>query len=150
MKKLISILMLCVASFTANAQAGSLNVVNNIGCDVYYRIYGDLNPSCNPVVNSNFIALAAGGIVFYADPTMVPGLPLGPADYINGAVVYTSRPFCTVFTGTQVGEPCSGWAAVSPSYFVYNNACNICWAAFVVATWTPATLPGGTATLTFN
>jgi hypothetical protein len=151
MKNLVTLILLCTASFTATAQAGSLTVVNNIGCAVYYRIYGDANPSCNAVAASNFITLAAGGSVTYPDPTAVPGLLLGVTDYINGAIVYTARPFCTaVFSGNQVGEPCSGWAAVSPSYFVYNNSCSMCWAAFVQATWTPAASAGASATLTFN
>lgn len=150
MKNLITLICLCIAAFGANGQAGSLTVINNTGCDVYYIIRGNPAPSCSPLLSSSFIALAAGGIVNYPNAGALPGGAFAPGNYINGADLYTAVPACAVLTPiSNAGETCSGYP-LTASYLIYNSSCTFCRASNINAVWTPSVIAGGPATLTFN
>ncbi len=149
MKRLITIIALCVASYGTNAQALSLQVNNNTGCDVFYTINGAAL-GCSVTTSSSLISLIAGGSASYSSSTSIPGFPATPMPLLAGKV-FTSSSSCAVFPTSQiVGQPCTGYA-VTVSYFIYTNpACVLCQTAPITATWIPPVPPSTTATLDFN
>jgi hypothetical protein len=157
MKKILLSLSICLAGIVSQSKAQAIQVlvVNNTPCDVFYTLLCDYDPSCSPSLSSDFITLPAGGIATYDAGTVPftppPAPPLVLGDRINGAIVYSSMPYCPAFASYTVGEPCSGLPG-SASYYLYEvaAACNVCVDILRNATWTPAMPPNFIATLTFN
>lgn len=139
----------------AQAQSGSLTVVNNSSCTVYYSIFGDVAGGCGAhQYQSRVIAIAAGGIHNYPDPSTVPGgvncvgggctpPTLGSSDGFVGAELYHNGPGCGAAPTGIVGELCSGWPGAHSGYHVENAACVIS-CMHINAMWVTG------ATLTFN
>lgn len=147
MKNLILIIVVCVSAMSVRAQAISLQVVNLSSCEVFYQINGDIYPGCGNGIASSFLSLAAGGTVTYATSAAIPGFPaLVAAPRL--AKVFSSATTCLPMSVQYVGDACGGFPASVMYKVLANPSCVFC--ASITATWTPATVPGGTATLVFN
>lgn len=144
MKKLIiAFAMLLCATTAATAQSTSVEIRNNTGCPVYFRLYGDFSPNCNVTFTSALLFIPAGGT-----PMVIPntgaaplGWTLGPNQNFVGGVWIPQNPACgsSTIPTFDVGEPCSGFSATNGSYYVYNDTpqCNICRTQTVNVSWTP-------------
>lgn len=131
---------------SSHAQAPFIKLVNNSNCPVYYRLWGDVAPGCTATYQSRVFVLAAGAIVSYTDPTLVPGglncttcapPSLTPTDFITAVEFFTSYTPCPIVSAGFVGAPCSGFPATvtgwplmtSPNCQMCNPSANVSWTA---------------------
>ncbi len=152
MKHLLFILLLGLIGYNTTAQpAGSLQIVNNTSCTVFYRIFGGPPAACNgtgggPVVSTLIAALPFANFV-YPNAASIPGFPGGGGNFIFGAWPHFGTNMCST-NFRRLGQPCSGLTLTNPPYPLYTSSCLVCNPA-VTPVWTPTGF-GGMAVLTFN
>ena len=155
MKKFILLSILITALTTsAFAQAGDVEFVNNTQCHVFVVMVGDVSGSCGTGMNSISYIIQAGFSSIVTPPSFPASGFFGGGTEITGAFIYDGDQSVCMFSNPPVfiGEPCATSSTTTPSYSVNmpdgSGGCVIC--GEIVATWTPAPTPGGTAILTFN
>lgn len=152
MKKLLFFLVMLISSTTIFAQmstAFGLNVKNNSGCTVYYRIVGNQPCTCGEQFSSPVIALAAGGSIFYPNSIPLGGsFPTSSPRSIMGAYIYSGPTSCPATTIGRIGQSYCGLPALY-GYTGLTPNCAPCMG--IQARWiTTPDCVAGIAQLVFN
>lgn len=147
MKKIISVIVLCLMATIAFGQARSLRVFNNTSCMVYFRAWARPLSNCpfaGSVGSASIIAIPPG---MYLYPNSA-ALALPPDYFINAAFAYNYPLPCAPYPllTYQVGDACTPFPLLQFMYSL-NAGCTVCDQYYM--RWDPAPTPGGEATLTF-